>query len=92
MILRARSLPRGRRVGGVLVGLACISWGVGNVAWTWYELVARVSPPYPSLADPGYLLFQPLMAAAVSIGDFAGSTPQWLPVWRSRVAQIKINN
>jgi len=28
--------------------------------------------------------------AAVSIGDFAGTTPQWLPIWRSRVAQIKI--
>jgi hypothetical protein len=28
--------------------------------------------------------------AAVSIGDFAGSTPQWLPIWRTRVSEIKI--
>jgi hypothetical protein len=28
--------------------------------------------------------------AAVTIGDFAGSTPQWLPIWRTRVSEIKI--
>ncbi|WP_237745084.1 hypothetical protein [Kribbella catacumbae] len=29
--------------------------------------------------------------ADVAIGDFAGSTPQWIPIWRAKVQEIQIN-
>ena len=48
-----------------LLGLACLSWGCGQAAWTWYESVLGREVPFPSIADIGYLAFVPLAAAAL---------------------------
>ncbi len=39
----------------LIVGLGCAAQLVGQFARNYYELVQRVTPPYPSLADIGYL-------------------------------------
>jgi diguanylate cyclase (GGDEF)-like protein/PAS domain S-box-containing protein len=60
----------GREAGGsarawILLGLASLSWGLGQAVWTWYESVLGREVPFPSLADIGYLMFVPLAAAAL---------------------------
>jgi signal transduction histidine kinase len=47
-----------------LLGAACLSWGLGQVVWTYFELVARTDP-FPSLADVGFLCTVPLLVAGV---------------------------
>ncbi|MGH7607276.1 MAG: hypothetical protein ACREME_08055, partial [Gemmatimonadales bacterium] len=37
------------------IGVGCVSFLVGQLAWGYYELGLGVQPPYPSLADAGYL-------------------------------------
>ena len=59
-----------REVGGSarawsLLGLACLSWGLGQAVWTWYESVLGREVPFPSIADIGYLMFVPLAAVAL---------------------------
>jgi hypothetical protein len=60
-----------------------------------FEITGRIPVKIPKLKET-YSNFMIAVidrgdgTAAVSIGDFAGSTPQWLPIWRTRVAQIKI--
>lgn len=39
----------------LFISLGLISWGVGNIIWTYYNLFQNISVPYPSLADLGYL-------------------------------------
>ncbi|MGJ7442587.1 diguanylate cyclase domain-containing protein [Aquipuribacter sp. MA13-6] len=51
---------RDRRLWGWLAA-ACASWAAGQAVWSWYELLRRVEPPFPSLADAGFLGF-PLLA------------------------------
>jgi len=48
-----------------LLGASAASWALGQVVWSWYELVAGREVPFPSLADLGYLLAVPLAAAAL---------------------------
>jgi hypothetical protein len=47
-----------------LLGAACLSWGLGQVVWTYFELVAKTDP-FPSLADVGFLCTVPLLVAGV---------------------------
>jgi hypothetical protein len=56
----ARRLDRAWR----LLGLAGLAWGLGELAWTWFELTGRLVP-VPSLADAGYVTAVPLMTAAL---------------------------
>ncbi len=49
----------------VLLGLSSLSWGTGQVIWTWYESVLGRDVPFPSLADFGYLGAVPFAAAAL---------------------------
>ncbi|MBI2710486.1 MAG: EAL domain-containing protein [Actinobacteria bacterium] len=39
-----------------------LCWTLGQVAWTWYEVVLRVPVPVPSAADLLYLMSVPLAA------------------------------
>ena len=60
-----------------------------------HELSVRVEIKIPKLQETFSTLAVALVdrgdgTAAISVGDFAGSTPQWLPVWRSKVQQITI--
>jgi len=36
---------------------ASLSWAIGMLIWSWYELVAQIAEPFPGLADVGYLGF-----------------------------------
>jgi signal transduction histidine kinase len=47
-----------------LLGAACLSWGLGQVVWTYYEVIAK-EDPFPSLADLGFLCTVPLLVAGV---------------------------
>jgi hypothetical protein len=48
-----------------LLGASALSWALGQVVWTYYEVLAGREVPFPSLADLGYLLAVPLAAAAL---------------------------
>jgi len=48
----------------VLLTAAFLSWWVGDVVWTYYELVLGEAP-FPSIADAGYLLFYLLVLAGL---------------------------
>src|SRR3989475_969875 len=39
----------------VWIGAGCVLFLAGQLVWSYYELIRRVSPPYPSLADVGFL-------------------------------------
>jgi signal transduction histidine kinase len=78
---RARALADERRLAWVLLGLACLAWGLGNVAWTYQELwlqrgtpAAQRDAPFPSVADAGYAAFVPLAAGALLV-FVIGATP-----------------
>jgi two-component system cell cycle response regulator len=61
--LRCR-VDRKLLAGWLLIALALLSYLFGDVAQTVYEVVLH-QKPYPSLADPLYLAFYPLMMAGV---------------------------
>jgi signal transduction histidine kinase len=48
-----------------LLGAAALSWGLGQVVWTYYEVVADREGPFPSPADLGFLCAVPLLIAGV---------------------------
>ena len=50
-----------------------LTWGFGNVVWTFYVLVLNVDVPYPSLADLFYIISWPLWGAGLYyLGTAAG--------------------
>src|SRR5207247_887689 len=51
-VLHARP---GQRRAWVWIGAGCVLFLAGQLVWIYYELVRRLTPPYPSLADVGYL-------------------------------------
>ena len=55
----------GTRIAWALIGVSALSWGLGEVAWSYYELVLGRQVPFPSLADVGYLLAVPFAIAGV---------------------------
>jgi hypothetical protein len=62
-----------------------------------HEITARIAVKKPKLKETYSVILIAVIdrgdgTAAVSIGDIAGSTPQWLPVWRTKVSQIKIGS
>lgn len=59
-------LSGGRRPepGWRLIGLGCLCWAAGDMYWT-IHLSQLSSPPVPSLADAGYLAFDPLVFCGI---------------------------
>lgn len=55
---------RRTRVSFVALGAGCLSWGLGQLAWTVYVL-RGIDVPYPSLSDVGYLAAMPFLAVCV---------------------------
>ena len=53
------------RRGWTLMALAAASWAAGEAVWSYYEVIAGIKTPFPSLADAGFLLAVPLQVAAV---------------------------
>jgi signal transduction histidine kinase len=47
-----------------LIAAASLAWAIGQALWTYFEVVAGTDP-FPSLADPFFLLTPPLLAAAL---------------------------
>ncbi len=57
---------RGRgRAAWALIATSAFAWGSGEVAWSYYELIAGQQVPFPSFADLGYLLAVPFAIAGV---------------------------
>jgi diguanylate cyclase (GGDEF)-like protein/PAS domain S-box-containing protein len=48
-----------------LLGLAALSWGLGQTFSSYYEVILHKSAPFPSAADVGYLIAVPLFAAGL---------------------------
>ena len=48
-----------------LIGAGCASWGLGQVLWTYYELIADTEP-FPSFADVGFLAAVPFLIVGVA--------------------------
>ncbi|HET6297109.1 MAG TPA: hypothetical protein VFG33_27235 [Kribbella sp.] len=62
-----------------------------------HELTVKVEVKVPKLKETYSTVMVAVIdrgdgTADVAIADIAGSTPQWLPVWRTRVAQIQFSN
>ena len=53
------------RVAWTLFSLSALSWALGEVVWSWIEVVQGQAVPFPSAADAGYLLAIPLAIAGV---------------------------
>jgi PAS domain S-box-containing protein len=51
---RRHPAPDQRR-GWLWISAGCVLFLAGQLAWSYYELVRRVTAPYPSLADVGFL-------------------------------------
>ncbi len=60
-----RQRDRRQRRAWVLYGVGALSWGIGQCVFTWYELVAEVVVPVPSLADAAFILYPLLGTAAI---------------------------
>jgi len=57
---------RGRvRAAWAFFAVSALSWAVGEVIWTYFEVFSGQDVPFPSLADAGYLLAVPFAIAGV---------------------------
>ena len=64
-LARARAVPR-ERGGWLLLGLAILFWGAGEVYWTLF-ILDNPAPPYPSPADALFLAFYPIAYAGIAL-------------------------
>ena len=56
---------RSRRRAWGLLALAGAGWAIGEIIWSFYELVLSREVPFPSIADVAFLAAYPLAAAAM---------------------------
>jgi signal transduction histidine kinase len=61
----ARRATGGGRRAWPLLAAGMLSWGAGECVWAYYELVLGRNVPFPSVADVGFLLLIPLVAAGM---------------------------
>jgi len=55
-VVAARRHPSSdQRRAWVWIGAGCVLFLAGQLVWTYYEVVLGATPPYPSLADVGFL-------------------------------------
>src|SRR5207245_7381001 len=59
-----RHRPR-TRIAWALISVSAFCWGLGEVAWSYYELLLGRQVPFPSPADVGYLSAVPFAIAGV---------------------------
>jgi diguanylate cyclase len=64
---RARRTTGRMRMSWALFAAATGSWALGQVVWSYYEIVVRQAVPFPSLADVGYLMFPVCALAALLV-------------------------
>jgi diguanylate cyclase (GGDEF)-like protein len=72
-----RAISQRHALGWKLLAASALSWCLGQVVWTFYE-VTRAAAPFPSFADVGYLLAFPLALAAIWTMSVRSSTSSWL--------------
>ncbi|HYS98982.1 MAG TPA: PAS domain-containing sensor histidine kinase [Candidatus Dormibacteraeota bacterium] len=53
------------RVAWALFAASALSWAIGELIWSWDEVVRGEDVPFPSLADAGFLFAIPLAIAGV---------------------------
>src|SRR5207302_1241409 len=63
------------------IGAGCVLFLGGQLVWSYYELIRRVTPPYPSLADAGYLGVYVCFLIAVTNVVYAAAA--WRGTFRS---------
>jgi diguanylate cyclase (GGDEF)-like protein len=72
----------------VAAGMAC--WAVGQMMWSWYQLVDGEGLPSPSLADVGYLTFPVCTLAALFVLASARHQPGAPPAPRQWTAHFGV--
>ncbi|HVH68466.1 MAG TPA: ATP-binding protein [Gemmatimonadales bacterium] len=72
-VARRDAEPDRRRV-WLWIGAGCVLFLLGHLTWTYYHFVRRIAPPYPSLADVGYLGLYACFLAAVA--QLRGAQPR----------------
>jgi two-component system, cell cycle response regulator len=50
----------------LLIGLGLLGWALGDIYWT-FSIANDPDPPFPSVADVGYLSFYPLACAGLAL-------------------------
>jgi serine phosphatase RsbU (regulator of sigma subunit) len=55
----------GQRLAPVLLGMGILSYVLGQMLFTYYDLVLHQAPPFPSLADVGYLIEYPFFLLGI---------------------------
>jgi diguanylate cyclase (GGDEF)-like protein len=58
------AVQRRDRLAWIAMGSAVLAWGIGNTIWT-FTVADLPDPPYPSLADIGFLAFYPPAYVAI---------------------------
>jgi len=76
-IASRRAISERHRLGWKLLAGSALSWSLGQLVWTYYE-VSGAAAPFPSLADVGYLLAVPLALGAVWMMSVRSSTSSWM--------------
>lgn len=61
----SRQMTDRRRTAWRLFAAASTAWLIGQLIWDWNALLAGVNPPFPNLADIGYISFAGLFAAGL---------------------------
>jgi diguanylate cyclase (GGDEF)-like protein/putative nucleotidyltransferase with HDIG domain len=56
---------RQRQWASIFLALGTLGYAVGQIIWTYYELVLAKSTPFPSWADAGYLAAYPCMLVGI---------------------------
>jgi diguanylate cyclase len=72
-----RGITRRHKLGWRLLGGSALSWSLGQVVWTYYE-ISGAAAPFPSAADVGFLAAVPLALAAVWMLTDRTTTSSWL--------------
>src|ERR687893_659468 len=55
----------GQRWAPVLLGMGILCYILGQMGFTYYDLVLQQAPPFPSLADVGYLIEYPFFLLGI---------------------------
>jgi hypothetical protein len=71
------------RLGWLLMSISTGLWALGEVVWAYYEVGLKVTVPYPSLADAGFLSAVPFAFAGIRAfwSDAARGTSARWRVW-----------
>src|ERR687893_254598 len=56
---------RGQRWAPILLGMGILCYILGQMGFTYYDWVLRQAPPFPSLADVGYLIEYPFFLLGI---------------------------